>query len=158
MTVPTMFADEAQRQIGALGASSVRITLISVYASMLPASELEVAVRNAAGSLDMIGPLGDGSVGLLSLWSVGPNSGAGVEHRFLPRMRDVLAPLARVCDVGPVRFRAIHRWASDVTDAADLFDSLFNAPAVELSIPQDPVPSHFAIPRPFAQGFWRSLL
>jgi hypothetical protein len=149
-----MFADEAQRQIGALGASSARITLISVCTSILPASDLEVAVRNAALPHDMVGQLGDGSVGLLSLWSTGPDSGTGVEHRFLPRMKAVLAPVARVCDVGTVRFRAVHRWASELTDAADLFDSLFNAPPVELSIPEDHPQPRFVFPRPFAS--WRT--
>jgi hypothetical protein len=161
MTESTMFVEETQRQIEALGASDARITLMSVSAPLMSPNLLESAVRTAATALDVVGPAGDGSVGLLSLWSVGPDGGAGVEHRFLPRMQAILAPMARHRDIGTVRFRAVHRWACEMTDAADLFDSLFDAPSVVLTVSAFHSSSHFQLPRlaPFVASLlfpWRS--
>ncbi|PKU25578.1 hypothetical protein CWS72_05820 [Telmatospirillum siberiense] len=130
-----MFVDEAQRQIDAFRASTVRLTLMSVSAPALPAPVLESAVRTAASPYDEVGPLGDGSLGLLSLRSVGPEGAAGVQHRFLLRMQTILAPVARRRDIGTVRFRAVHRWACELGDANDLFNSLFDAPPIVLTIP-----------------------
>jgi hypothetical protein len=144
MTDRNPFVDKTQRHIEALGASSVRLTLMSVHAPDLPLALLETAVRTAAATLDEIGPLSDGSLGLLSLSSAEPDGGARVERRFIPRMQAVLAPLARRRDIGLVHFRAIHRWACEVTDAFDLFDSLYDAPAIVLTLPQ----AHPSLPFP----------
>lgn len=144
-----IFVEETQRQIETLGTSSVRLTLMAVNAPSLPAPVLEATVRTAAAPLDMVGPMGDGSLGLLSLRSLGPDGGAGVEQRFLMKMQTVLAPLARRRPIGIIRFRAVHRWACELTDAIDLFDSLFDAPSVVLAVPAAQPSWNFS-PRPLA--------
>ncbi len=156
-----IFIDETQRQVETLGASNVRLTLMAVSAPGLPAAVLESVVRAAAQPLDVVGPLGDGSLSLLSLRSVGPEGGAGIEHRFLMKIQAILAPMARRRDIGTVRFRAVHRWACELADAHDLFDSLFDAPPIVLSIPTAQ-PSTGRMARPMAPHMasllfpWRS--
>ncbi|MDR3439448.1 hypothetical protein [Telmatospirillum sp.] len=137
MTSQNELIEEAQRQIAALRTTDTRITLLALSAPRLPASVVAALVRSASATLDLIGSLGDGSFGLLSLRSHGPDGGAGVEHRFLMRLQGVLSPLAARHDVGPVSFRAVHRWACELNDWADLFDSLRDAPAIPLHIPTE---------------------
>ncbi|HXP95374.1 MAG TPA: hypothetical protein VN809_01590 [Telmatospirillum sp.] len=145
MTDHDMFAAETQRQIDALGASSVRLALMSVSAQALPESILESAVRTAATSIDVVGPLGDGSLALLSLKPFEEDGFAGFEHRFLMRLQHVLTPIARRRDIGLVRFRSVHRWACELTDVYDLFNCLFDAPSLVLPMPRigisPPVPA-----------------
>ncbi len=136
MTDRDQFVDETQRHIRALGAAAVRLTLIAVGAPALPAAILESAVRTAAATLDKIGPLDDGSFGLLSLSSPGPSGGGDAVNRFFPRIQAVLGPLARRRDIGTVHIRAVHRWACELTDAFDLFDSLSDTLPVPLPLPQ----------------------
>jgi hypothetical protein len=126
---------EVQKQVSALRSTETRITLLSVSAPDIPPATLESCVRAAAAPLDVSGPLGEGNFGLLSLRSQGPDGGAGVEHRFLSRLQSVLAPLARRHSIGVVRFRAVHRWACELTDGSDLVDLLRHAPAIILNIP-----------------------
>lgn len=150
MTEHDMFVDEAQRQIDAFRASTVRLTLMSISAPKLPAPAVEGAVRTAAAAYDEVGPLGDGSIGLLSLRAAGPDGATGVQHRFLLRLQTLLAPLARRRDIGTVRFKAVHRWACELADVHDLFNSLFDAPAIILTIPSAAQPSlalHARVPR-----------
>lgn len=135
MTERDMFVDEAQRQIDAFRASTIRLTLMSISAPALSAPALSSAVRTAASPYDDVGPLGDGSLGLLSLRSVGTEGAAGIQHRFLLRLQAILAPLARRRDIGTLHFRTVNRWACELTDAADLFNSLFDAPATVLTLP-----------------------
>jgi hypothetical protein len=141
MSDRTLLIDEAQRQIAALRMTGTRITLLALSAPSLPASVVSALVRSASAPLDLVGDLGDGSFGLLSLHARGPDGGAGVEHRFLLRLQGVLAPLATRHNVGVVQFRAVHRWASELTDWTDLFASLRDAPAIALSIPPEPRPA-----------------
>ncbi len=135
MTERDMFVEEMQRHIRALGASSVRLTLMSISAPGLPAPVLESAVRTAAAPYDEIGPLGDGSLGLLSLQSAGAEGAAGLQTRFALRVQTILAPMARRRNIGTVHFRAVHRLACELNDASDLFNSLFDTPSSVLSLP-----------------------
>ncbi|MTJ80747.1 MAG: hypothetical protein F8N37_06995 [Telmatospirillum sp.] len=137
MTDRKLLIDEAQRQIAALRMTDTRITLLSLSAPNLPQSVVAALVRAASAPLDLVGELGDGTYGLLALHARGPDGGAGVEHRFLLRLQGVLAPLAARHNIGQVKFRAVHRWACELTEWADLFDSLRDAPAITLSIPPD---------------------
>lgn len=131
MTDQDMFTELTQRQIFALRGSNVRLSLLSVSVPTLPAPLLEYAVRGASASHDVVGPLKDGSIGLFSIESDGT---AGTEHRFLVNLQNVLTPIAKRQDIGIIRFRAVHRWACELTDAFDLFDNLFDAPALLLTI------------------------
>lgn len=132
----TMFANEIQQQIETLGASTVRLSLMSVRAPALPSAVFESALHAAAAPLDVVGRLDDGSLGMLSLRSVGTDGGAGVEHRFLLKMQAVLAQVASRRAIGPICYRAVHRWACELTDALDLLDCLFDAPLRVLTPPQ----------------------
>ncbi|MDR3440526.1 hypothetical protein [Telmatospirillum sp.] len=141
--------DEGHRQINALSTTNTRVTLLSATAPHLPTSVLAAAVQAAATPVDLIGDLGDGSIALLSLCSHGPDAGAGVEHRFLMHLQDFLTPLARRGDIGPVFFRAVHRWTCELGDFTDLFASLRNAPAIPINISPQPAPH---LPSPVASA------
>lgn len=120
-----------ERQIAILGDSAARLSLMSVATVDVPTAKLQPAVRSAANPLDLVGLLADGSVGVASLRSIGPDGGAAVEERFLPRLRVRLQVLCDRQALHPPRiwFRSVHRWASELSGAVDLMDTLFDTPA-----------------------------
>ncbi len=120
---------ELVRQVQALNLSRQRMSLMSVATQYLPSSAIAAAVRAAAAPLDTVGILADGSVGVLSLRASGPDGGAGVEDRFLPRLQTTLHPYCRSDGTFRIWFRSVHRWAAELGTADDIITSLFDAPA-----------------------------
>jgi len=149
MTNQSMFIKETQNQIKSLGATTVKLTLMSIRAPILPLPILERAIESVADPLDVVGPLGDSSLGLLSVWSAWPHGDVDVKRRYIPRLQSVLAPLARHREIGIVHVRAVTHWASEMTNAYDLLDSLFDSPSVALALPK-PQASFQIGPTPFS--------
>ena len=141
---------DVERQIAILRGSSVRLSLMSVAVPRLPYDVVCCAVQAAAPS-DAIGALADHSVGILSLRSVGPDGGVGVEGRFLPRLQSCLTlACSRRRVSAHLLFRAVHRWASELLDAEDLIDILFSVPVRR--IPLTPGTAHPLIYQPPLRG------
>ncbi len=132
----TTFFAEMQRHIQTLGGLNIRLSLLSVNAPDLQDAVIDRAVKSAAMSLDLVGALGDGSVGLLALNPVQAHTSADIERRYLLKLQAVLMPLARQCEVGPVIVRAAHSLSQGLTDVFYLMASLSNAPVTVLAVPK----------------------
>jgi hypothetical protein len=146
MTDSESFSIETQRQIDKLSGSSVRLTLMSVSASTLPDTFLEWAAFTSATPHDVVGRLSDGSFGVFSLRSIGAEGTAGIEHRFLLNLQKTLSPIARRRQIGTIRFRSVHRWACELNGALDLFNNLFDAPAILLPMHCSHLPIPVEVP------------
>jgi hypothetical protein len=131
---PPMMIAEAEHRLSSLGASNVRLSLMSVSAPQVPAAVLADVVRSAAAASDVVGMLGDGSIGVLSLRGLDKEDSDEIEERFIARLRLILQAEMFGRDVGPVSFRAVHRWACELIEASDLVDSLFDAGPVVLTL------------------------
>ena len=146
MTTQSMFVKETERQIKTLGATTVLLSLLSIKAPSIPSIILERAVESVADSLDLVGPVGDGSLGLLSVW---PDGRTDIKERYVLRLQSVLCPLARRREIGPVHIRFTTHWANETTDAYDLFDCLFDTSPTILALPR-PEPVLRIGPLPFS--------
>lgn len=120
---------ELEYQITALGISNVRLSMMSVFVPALPLAVVASTVRAAAAPSDLVGMLEDRTIGVLCSRALGPDGGQGVEDRFLPRLQSLLLTLCRhrALDL-TIRFRAVHLWASELSDADDLVNLLFDMP------------------------------
>jgi hypothetical protein len=126
---------ETERHFSALGNSSVRLSLMSVSSSSMTVAALSSAVCSAAAPADIVGILVDGSIGILSLRALGTDGGKGVEDRFLARLKLVLSAICFGREMGPLCFRAVHRWATELSEPGDLVDTLMDSRPTMVMLP-----------------------
>lgn len=136
MTLVSTLENEIAKQIALLAGTQLRLTLMSVAVPGMDRSLLQTAVRRAAEPFDAIGPLADGSIGVISRRNVGPDGGAGVEDRFLPRAQATFLTIGGRAVEAPqcFWFRAVHRWAIELTSAGRLVDALFGMPSRPIGV------------------------
>jgi len=130
------------RQINLLSNSATRLSLMSVVIPSLSRQATVAAVLSSATAADLVGMLGDGSIGVFALRHAGPDGGAGVDERFLPRLQASLRSAFAPSFANEVKiwFRSVHRWATEVGDGDDLLDAIYAASArvVGLALPVAP--------------------
>jgi hypothetical protein len=140
--------------------SVTRLSLMSVVIPSLSRQATVAAVLSAVSTNDLVGMLEDGSIGVFSLRAPGPDGGAGVDERFLPRLQTALTNAFSPGFGSGVKiwFRSVHRWASELGDGEDLIDALFDASARVVGIGSQPVPPAillpFRRPRPARSALW----
>jgi hypothetical protein len=107
------------------------------------------AVLAAASAVDLVGLMEDGSVGVFALRGLGPDGGAGVAERFLPRLQTILrGAFAPGFGISlRIWFRAVHRWAVEVAEPDELVEALYASPAQVVGIGLTSVPSRLVVPR-----------
>ncbi len=122
--------EEINRRLGALRAPDSRVSLMSVTAASVRFANLRAAVGAASAPSDTVGILGDGSIGVLSVRERVAESGFDIENNFLPRLKAALLASShrRADNAIDLRFRAIHRWASEMKKPHDLIRTLLGTP------------------------------
>jgi hypothetical protein len=128
--------EEINRRLKTLPLPDTRLSLLSVTAATVRFAILRAAVAAASASSDTVGTLVDGSIGVLALRYRMTESEAAIEHRFLPLLKTaLLSSMHRRADNEiNLRFRAIHRRASELHGPHELVHALLVTPARQIRV------------------------
>jgi hypothetical protein len=133
-----------RRKVKLLSASNMRLSLASISVPGLARQATIASVLASTTPTDLVGSLDDGTIGVFCLRfpDHGPDHGLwpSVEDRLVPRVQSSLRMSLDPEFLSRLRLwvRSVHRWATEVGDAEELFDLLSAAPSRVVGIAPPP--------------------